>query len=92
MRLISREKLLPLSKQDLQTARWVASWVTELRDAHWKRPADITGQFPKVRQQVDGTFLFPVPQHQLGIHLVIAFSLGVALIVAIKAFEVANEY
>lgn len=91
MRLIGRAKLLALG-QDHETAKWVASWIAELRGAHWKRPADVAGQFPKVWQQKDGTFLFPVPQRQVGIHVLVAFSQGVALIVAIKAFEIANEH
>ena len=92
MRLIGRAKLVPLSQQDRDTARWVASWIAELRDAHWKRPADVAGQFPRARQQHDGTFLFPVPQRQVGIHVLVAFSQGVALIVAIKVFEAANGH
>lgn len=84
MRLIGRAKLVALGEQDRDTAKWVANWVAELRDAHWKRPADVIAQFPKVRQQKNGTFLFPVPKCQVGIHVLIAFSLGVALIIAIR--------
>jgi len=92
VRLIGREKLVPLGEQDRNTAKWVASWIAEIRDAHWKRPADVAGQFPKARQQNDGTFLFPVPQRQIGIHVLMAFSQGVALIIAIRVFEVANGH
>jgi mRNA interferase HigB len=91
VRLIGRAKLVPLSQQDRDTAKWVASWIAEVRDAHWKRPADVAAQFPKVCQQEDGTFLFPVPRRHVGIHVLIVFSRGVALIVAIRVIEAANE-
>lgn len=92
MRLIGRQRLVSLSRQDRDVAKWVANWIVELREAHWKRPADVTRQFPKVWEQDDGTFLFPVPQRQIGIHVLITFSQGVALIVAVGVFEVANEH
>jgi mRNA-degrading endonuclease HigB of HigAB toxin-antitoxin module len=90
VRLIGREKLVPLGERNPDTAKWVASWIVELRDAHWKRPADVAGQFPKASQQNDGTFLFPVPQCQLGVHVLMAFSHGLALITAIRILEAAN--
>jgi mRNA-degrading endonuclease HigB of HigAB toxin-antitoxin module len=92
VRLIGRTKLAPLSEQDRDTARWVASWTVELRDAHWKRPSDVAGQFPRVYRQNDGTFLFPVPQRRVGIHVLMAFSRGVALILGIRPCEVANGH
>jgi mRNA-degrading endonuclease HigB of HigAB toxin-antitoxin module len=92
VRLIGRAKLMALSRHDRDTAKWIASWIAELRDAHWKRPTDVSRQFPKACQQNDGTFLFPVPQRQLGIHVLIAFSQDVALIVAIRVFEIVHEH
>ncbi len=92
MRLIGREKLKPLSEQGRDTGKWVAIWIAELRDAHWKRPTDVAGQFPRVHQENDGTFLFPVPRCQLGIHVVMTFSREVALIVAIRGLDVVNGH
>jgi mRNA-degrading endonuclease HigB of HigAB toxin-antitoxin module len=92
VRLIGRAKLVPLSEQDRDTAKWVASWIAELRDAHWKRPSDVALQFPKACQRNDGTFIFPVPRRPVGIHVLIAFSRGVALIIAIRDIEAANGH
>ena len=84
MRLIGREKLVALRKKDRDTGKWVLIWVVELQNAHWKRPADVAAQFPRVRHQNDGTFLFPVPQQQIGIHVLMTFAQGLALILAVK--------
>ena len=90
MRLIGRAKLASLSERNRETARWVAGWIAELRDANWKRPADIGGPFPRAAQQNDGTFLFPVPQCQVGVHVLIAFSQSIVLIVAVRVLEASN--
>ena len=92
MRLIGREKLMTLGEQDRDTAKWVVSWIAELRDAHWKRPADVTGQFPRARQQDDGSFVFPVPRRQVGINVLMAFSRGLALVLAIKGLKATNGH
>jgi mRNA-degrading endonuclease HigB of HigAB toxin-antitoxin module len=92
VRLIGRGKLASLSERDQQTAKWVAAWISELRIASWKRPADIRGQFPKASRQTDGTFLFPVLQKNVGICVLIDFSQGVALVVAIRILETSNGY
>lgn len=88
--MIGRAKLAALGEQDREIARWIANWVAELRDAHWKRPADIAGHFPKARLQSDGTFLFPIADREFEIHVMIAFPRGIALILSIKLFDVAN--
>jgi mRNA-degrading endonuclease HigB of HigAB toxin-antitoxin module len=92
LRLIGREKLMPLRGQNQETARWVAHWSAELRDAHWKRPTDIAHQFPKAKQLGNSNFLFPIPKQKIAIHLLIAFPQGVALIIAITVFEAANGH
>ena len=81
---------MAFSEQDRDTAKWVMSWIAELRDAHWKRATDVTGQFPKALQQKDGTFLFPVPQRPIGVHVLIAFSRGLVLVLAIKGLKATN--
>ena len=90
MRLIGRARLASLSGHDRDTAKWVANWTTELRDAYWKRAADVAAQFPGVRRQGNGTFVFPVPRRQVGIQVLMAFSRGVALILAVEGLE-AND-
>lgn len=91
MRLIGRAKLVPLER-DRDTAKWAVNWVAEVRDAQWKRPADVAKQFPNVVYDSDGTFLFRVPQRSIGVRVLVAFTEGVALVVAVRVFEVANEY
>lgn len=92
MRLIGRVRLASLAKEDADTARWVASWMVELQDANWKRSSDILGHFPKVIQKNNGTFVFPVSHHKIGIHVLITFPQSLVLIVAIRVLEVTNGH
>ena len=79
MRLMGRENLQALYLDE--TARgWVACWVDEVAHAHWKRPRDVNEQFPKSRQQGDGSFIFLLPDGTRAIVASFHFSLGIALI------------
>lgn len=84
MRLIGREKLNCLYGAGEQAEKWVLSWVTEVMNAHWKYPADVSAQFPNVRQGNDGRMEFPVGDCKWAISLLIAFPQGIALITALK--------
>lgn len=90
MRLIGRERLASLSERNQKAAKWVAGWIGELRAAHWKRPADIRGQFPRALQRANGTFFFPVSQQHVGIDVLIDFSTSIVLISAIINIEDSN--
>lgn len=90
MRLIGRAKLEALAERDREAAKWVANWVTELREANWMRAADVGKRFPKALQQADGTILFPVPRQGLGIQVLMAFPEKVALITRVKSLDVEN--
>jgi mRNA-degrading endonuclease HigB of HigAB toxin-antitoxin module len=90
MRLIGRQKLQVLSKRSGDAAKWVANWTAEMRDAHWKRDSDVAGQFPRASQQGQGRFLFPVPQCQAVVHVLVLFSRGLALVLAIEFIEPVN--
>lgn len=92
MKLIGLNKLELLIKQDDGSAQWVKSWVAEVGYAHWKQPSDVARQFPKMRRENDGTFLFPVPRRRLGVQVLVAFQQGLALIQSVKEFEVANGH
>jgi len=92
MRLIGRERLASLSQEGGDTAKWIISWVAEIRDAHWKRPADVVVQFPRALQRSDGTFLFPIRQRPVAVHVLMVFPQGLALVLAVRVLEAANEH
>lgn len=80
MRLIGREKLSRLRGKGAEVETWVRSWVAEVTDAHWRKPDDVTRQFPNARHHGKGCFWFPIGSCQLAIQLQIAFAQDVALI------------
>jgi mRNA-degrading endonuclease HigB of HigAB toxin-antitoxin module len=87
MRLIGRAKLKAIVPYDEAAAKWIGGWSSELCDAHWKRPTDVTNRFPKVCLQDDGSFLFPVPRSGVGIVVRFRFAQEIALISGVLADE-----
>lgn len=78
MRLIGREKLNRLRGKGAEV--WARAWVAEVAEAHWRKPDDVTEQFPNAHHQGHDCFLFPIGHCQLAIQLRIAFAQGIALI------------
>lgn len=84
MRLIGREKLQRLLRTDETARTWVFVWVAELADANWKKPADVSHQFPNARQSDPGRFIFPISDCNKEICLQIAFQQGIAVITGLQ--------
>lgn len=82
VRVIGRARLASFKEKDQGAGVWLDSWLSEIRDANWKQEIDVVRQFPRVRPQSDGSFLFPLPLGHVGIHVLIAFSRGVILILS----------
>ena len=80
MRLIGREKLNRLKGKGTEAEKWAKAWVAEVAEAHWRRPDDVTEQFPSAQPHGHNCFLFPISNCQLAIQLRIAFPQGIALI------------
>lgn len=84
LRLIGRHMLSVLGDQSEPARKWLVSWISELADAQWMRPADVGSQFPKAKSIDDSTFCFPVTGLLVEIQVLISFSSGVVLITALK--------
>lgn len=81
VRLIGRDKLQQIGGE---VDRWLRGWCAEVVHAHWRRPEDVTGQFPNVRVRPEGDFLFPIGATGYSVRLQIAFPQGIALILDMK--------
>lgn len=84
MRLLGRERLNCLFGKGEQLESWVRSWVAEVLAAHWKQPSDVQNQFPNIRHQGAGCFMFPVRDCNWVICSLIAFPQGIVLITDLK--------
>ena len=84
MRLLGRNKLQRLVRTDEAARTWVCAWVAELATANWKQAADVSHQFPNVRQSEQGHFIFPVCNCKKEVCLQIAFQHGIAVITGIQ--------
>jgi mRNA-degrading endonuclease HigB of HigAB toxin-antitoxin module len=84
LRLVGRHHLDDLISESSDLSKWVGSWTAELRDAHWKRPADVAGQFPSVILVSDGRYVFPIPPGHSGVAVRFQFARGVALISSVE--------
>lgn len=77
MRLIGRDKL---KRASADVDRWLRNWCAEVVHAYWRRPEDISDQFPNACVRPDGDCLFPVGASGYAVRVQIAFPQNVALI------------
>lgn len=84
MRLLGKDKLQRLVRTDGRAHTWVCAWVEELTTANWKQAADVSHQFPNVRQPEPGHFIFPICNCKKEVCLQIAFQQGIAVITGIQ--------
>lgn len=81
MRLVGRCRLTSLRHDAPEACSWLRNWIAEVENAHWKRPGDVTDQFPRARAKPHGVFVFTVGQHAMEVELLISFGKGVAIII-----------
>lgn len=91
MRLVGRDILNPLQKQNKTLDNWLSAWVCELVHARWWSPADVLDQFPKVQERGNGLFLFQTEPKGYYIEVQIAFPQGIALITALTEHKEDNN-
>lgn len=84
MRLIGRDKLGRVSGD---VDRWLRIWCAEVAHAHWRRPQDLTDQFPNVEAHPGGDFLFPIGASGYWVRIQVAFAQGVAVILEINKID-----
>jgi hypothetical protein len=84
MKLLGRNRLLPLYGIDAQTDAWMRSWVSELTHANWRVVKDVQRQFPKAQLIANDVFQFPVEQRPHCIEVAMMFPRLVALVVDLK--------
>jgi len=87
MKLIGRDKL----KRGIEDVdRWLRGWCSEVATAHWRRPEDVTKQFPNARSRPGGNFFFPIETSGYWLQLQVAFAQGVVLILEMNNID--NPY
>lgn len=84
MRLLGRDRLRVLFGTDELIDAWVRSWVSELCTANWKSAEDVLRQFPRAREIEGDTFEFPISENRQCIHVLMTFTHGIALVIAIE--------
>ncbi|MBC9116298.1 hypothetical protein NIPOLPBK_02767 [Stenotrophomonas maltophilia] len=85
MKLIGRDKL---KRETEYVDRWLRGWCTEVAHAHWRRPEDVTEQFPSALPRPSGDFVFPIGTSGHWVRLQIAFVQGVALILEMNNIDI----
>ncbi|MFT4180104.1 MAG: type II toxin-antitoxin system HigB family toxin [Thermomonas sp.] len=84
MKLIGRDKLKRVGDD---VDRWLRSWCAEVAHAHWRRPEDLTDQFPNAQTSPEGDFAFPIGTSGYWVRLQVAFAQGVALILEMNKID-----
>ena len=82
MKLLGLEKITVIECEFAK--KWLISWISEIRDAHWRGAEDILKQFPKVSILENQCFEFSIHNSNWVVCLQIAFSQRVAIIKSVK--------
>jgi len=85
MRLIGRDKL---RRASADVNRWLRNWCAEVVHAYWRRPEDITDQFPNACMRSDGDFLFPVGASGYSVRVQIAFPQNIVLVLEMNKADI----
>jgi len=70
--------------------KWLISWISEIRDAHWRHAEDIVKQFPRVSILQHHCFEFSIHNSKWVICLQIAFAQRVAIIKEVNIKDAIN--
>lgn len=84
MRLVGKEKLQSIMRSNESAHTWLCAWIAEFAEASWKQAADVSHQFPNVREADSGQFFFPIAGCDTEVCIQIAFPQGIAVIVGIQ--------
>lgn len=87
MRLLGKDTIHNLQKQDNTLDKWLATWVSEITYAQWQCANDVLIQFPNAQEQNRGLFIFQTEPRGFCIEVKIAFPQRVALITAFARQE-----
>lgn len=80
MKLLGRKLLQPLRGLNIETDRWLNSWVSEMAHATWKAHPDVAQQYPSAISEEKGIFYFRVAMQGVRVEVVFCFPQGIAMI------------
>ncbi|MBJ8504111.1 type II toxin-antitoxin system HigB family toxin [Acinetobacter seifertii] len=88
MKLLGLDKITVIEGEFAK--KWLMSWISEIRDAHWRHAEDIVKQFPRVSILENHCFEFSIHNSNWVICLQIAFAQRVAIIKDVTAKDAIN--
>jgi len=88
MKLLGLDKITVIECEFAK--KWLMSWISEIRDAHWRHTEDIVKQFPRVSILENHCFEFSIYNSNWVICLQIAFAQRVAIIKDVNAKDAIN--
>ncbi|GLG82595.1 type II toxin-antitoxin system HigB family toxin [Acinetobacter calcoaceticus] len=88
MKLLGLDKITVIECEFAK--KWLMSWISEIRDAHWRHAEDIVKQFPRVSILENHCFEFSIHNSNWVVCLQIAFAQRVAIIKDVNAKDAIN--
>ena len=88
MKLLGLDKIMGIECEFAQ--KWLISWISEIRDAHWRHADDIVKQFPKVAVLGNHCFEFSIHNSKWVICLQIAFAQKIAIVKDVNIKDAIN--
>lgn len=91
MRLLGKDTIYDLLKQDSATSKWLTIWVNEVAYAQWQCASDVLIQFPNAQERNCGLFIFETEPKGFCIEVQVAFPQRVAVITGFARQEEDNN-
>lgn len=80
MRLIGKEKLMPLQNSDEEIQQWVSTWVSEVLYANWEHEWVLLQRYPTLIVRGGSMYSFKVGSSKFEVSVKIAFAQRIVLI------------
>ena len=84
MRLLGRDKLEELKRNEPSSKSWIDAWSTELTLSNWKTKEEVKKHFPKVDNITDQIFIFKVGHCGFFIETFIDFNRLLVFVTSVK--------
>lgn len=81
MKILGLNHVAPLHSHD-QMRVWIGAWVAEVRQANWKRAADVIAHFPSAIQLNFNRFRFVSQEPRASLEVAVAYPQNIVLIVS----------
>ncbi|BAP89847.1 uncharacterized protein E1O_27160 [Burkholderiales bacterium GJ-E10] len=80
MRLVGRDKLDQFCTEHADCRKWIAAWITDVRETRWRTPQDIKDKYASASMLERNRVIFNVRGNEYRLVTVVAYQVGVVAV------------